>query len=103
MKFNRFTEMLDSALLHSSLAQAAIQSGIEIQPAWGNGAKIFVDGVGPQHFEAPVMDEELRPWHVVLHEANVIEVEEAIAHLPYRFRSLKSAGATLPCDLSLCQ
>jgi len=102
MKFSRFTERLESALLNCRLAQNATRSGVDVQPKWGNGSKIFIEGLGPQHLEEPIMEEELRPWHVILYEADVAQVEEAIVQLPYRFRKVNGRLA-LPNKLSLCQ
>merc|ERR1712061_898354 len=56
--------------------------------------------------EEPSIDENLRPWHVVLHENDVNNLEQTITHLPYRFRALKPnpvGKLYLPNAFSLCQ
>merc|ERR1712032_455942 len=96
--FSRRSPRLDDTVLASGPAITAVASGIDVQPPWANGAKILVEGVGPEHF-----DEVLNPSHLVVYEADEPAVFEALQQLPWNLRKLKpSVGrAVVPSDLSL--
>lgn len=98
LTFNRHPEELERALLLSGPARTARAMGIDVKPGWANGAKVFVDDVGPERF-----DVELGPMNVVLHEADEGAVFEALQALPFNVKRLKSGSgrAFVPNDFSM--
>jgi len=104
LAFSRASTELDTALLQCPLAHDAIAQGVDIQPAWAHGAKIFVDGIGPEKLEAPGLS-HLLPAHVVIKEKHECDLMNALRQLlPYRIMKRKPGGAgkyVVPDDLSL--
>lgn len=69
--------------------------GIEISPAWANGAKIFAP-VTPSDIEEARI-EELCPHHVVLRARQWELLEAALKTIPYKRRPrIKHPEATVP-------
>lgn len=96
LAFSRHTSKLEDALMSSSVAHSAIESGIDIKPALANGAKVFVAGVSRSLLE------DLSSWHVVLHEKDEPTLHAALKSLPYNIRKQKlQSGFHLPEQLSL--
>ena len=58
--------------MQSELADEARACGVDVQPAWGSGAKVLVADVGPEHFELP-----LRAFNVDVAEKDVSRLEQA--------------------------
>lgn len=84
--FNRHPEVLVSALMSSRPAQLARNQGVDIEPAWVNHAKVFVAGLGPQHFSACPGGMQLAASHLVIHAEHEAEIDAALQHLPYRVK-----------------
>lgn len=84
LHFNRDQRAFDEVLLQSSVARRAEADGIEIKPAWAKGAKIFVAGVGPEHFSEVHI--ELRARYVVALEDDVPLIESIVGVLPSHLR-----------------
>lgn len=102
MVFSRCSPELDEALLASGPALAAAERGAELQPPWAHGAKVLVEGLLPEHVEAPFA-EVLLPRHVIVREEDVDGILAALQHLPYSVRKLKPevGRPLLPDDLAL--
>eukprot|EP00931_Biecheleriopsis_adriatica_P060668 TRINITY_DN36444_c0_g1_i1.p1 TRINITY_DN36444_c0_g1~~TRINITY_DN36444_c0_g1_i1.p1 ORF type:complete len:655 (-),score=103.89 TRINITY_DN36444_c0_g1_i1:44-2008(-) len=81
LTFSRDPKELDIALLGSDLAVEARGAGAELQLAWANGSKIFIPGVGPEHF-----DMALCPRHVVIRASDEDAVLELLQQLPSNIR-----------------
>lgn len=91
-KFSRPSPELDEALLQSAPARAAAARGVDVQPAWANGAKIFVDEVDePGVLDPQVLGNsgEFVPSHVVIYEEEEEGLHSALRGLPYKTRKLK--------------
>jgi len=88
LTFSRETRELEDAALASSPALRAAATGVELKPGWGNGAKVLIAGIGPEHIEAPGV-ERLGPQHILVNRHDQAELLEALQHLPYRIRKLK--------------
>jgi hypothetical protein len=103
LTFDRCTKELEDAILASPPAKAALERGVDVKPAWAGGAKIFTSEVTPARFEAPTFEGDLRPWHVVLCEADEPALLKALEQLPVRYKKLKpQQGRTaLPSAFSL--
>jgi len=112
LEFERHPRDLVDALLASSPARSAAEDGVDIQPSWANGAKIFVRGLGPDSCSLPC-NKPFCASHVVVREEEEADIHEALKDLPYRLRKLKvSTGrlqttvpmgtAPFPNDPSLC-
>jgi len=103
LEFNRYPKELEDALLMSSVADAARQRGVEVQPDWAHGAKVFVDGLQPDMVDAPLAHGELKPWHVIVYESDETELQHALQPLPYRVKKLKPGvgRSIVPQELSL--
>jgi len=104
LEFARDPAGFDSALLTSEVACSAAERGAELQPDWAHGAKIFVEGVGPEHFDA-----DLCPRHVFVFAEDEASVHAALRQLPYNFRPRPKPGvgrrevsgfAALECSVS---
>lgn len=86
LTFARQTQDLEQALLESPLARDAAWP---VQPDWARGAKIFVN-VEPHVLQAMLpQGHVLKPWHVLLREADEEALNAAIEHLPEPVRRLK--------------
>merc|ERR1711862_322045 len=105
LAFNRFREDVEKALLESLVARRAVARGLNIQPDWAGGAKVFVQGLGPENFEAPTIVGELRPWHVVVLEEEEEGILSALEELPHRYVKLNSSSGrrVVPNMLSLME
>jgi len=92
LTFGRDGQDLDDAVTSSRPARRALSSGADLKPAWANGAKVLVPGMGPGvAAEARV---HLEPRHVVVFACDVAEVLDALTSLPSRGRPrLKPVGA----------
>eukprot|EP00747_Dinoflagellata_sp_TGD_P030219 gnl/TRDRNA2_/TRDRNA2_134476_c2_seq1.p1 gnl/TRDRNA2_/TRDRNA2_134476_c2~~gnl/TRDRNA2_/TRDRNA2_134476_c2_seq1.p1 ORF type:complete len:355 (-),score=60.16 gnl/TRDRNA2_/TRDRNA2_134476_c2_seq1:111-1109(-) len=101
MTFNRINRELDEALHNSSVAEAAKARGVDVRPPWANGAKIFAEGVGPEHFDAPFASDGPRPWHLVIREEDSDEINHVLSLLPHSIRRTKPGLQPLPEELSL--
>merc|ERR1712032_312946 len=87
--FSRASRQLDEALLNSQLARDALARGIDTRPSWAYGAKIFVDGMGPETLKAPCLP-QLMPSHVVIYEEDEDDLMKALRQLlPYRIMKRK--------------
>jgi len=102
LAFDRLTRDLENALLASPTACSAVARGIEVQPSWAGGAKIFAEGVCPERIDVPLHDGILKPWHVVVREQDEDELLAALGDLPVRLKKLKprAGRAVFPSDLS---
>lgn len=106
LEFNRGTKELEVAILEAPPARRASQLGVDIQPKWANGAKVFVAGIEPDDFEAAGVT--FRPRHVVICEAESDELLQALGDLRFRIRKLKGGcgkrvmrkGSAASSDLS---
>jgi len=81
---SRNPEATRQALLTSEVAAEASAVGLDIEPAWAKGAKIFV----PISEEDVPADLELRPYHVLVSEEHVPRIKAALATLPCKQRPL---------------
>jgi hypothetical protein len=95
LKFSRDSPKLDEALLRSAPARAAAERGVETQPNWAHGAKVFVEGFGPEALDAPSLMSggRLLPSHVVIYEEDEAALMAALRHLAYRVKKLKPGTA----------
>jgi len=84
IEFSRDQQAFDHALLNSPPAARALASGGALQPAWANGAKIFVPAIC--HEDVQEAGVELRPRHVVAYEADLPEILHALEQLPSQSR-----------------
>lgn len=97
LTFSRHTKDWSDAVLSSDPARTALACGVEVQLTWANGAKIFVEDVGPQDFE-----DDLAAYHVVVYARDELAIFEALRTLSYNVRKLKASGrSVLPNDLSM--
>jgi len=71
-------------LMQSDLAAKARKEGIDIQPEWACGAKVFVSNVMAEYFHPP-----LAAYHVVIHPSDEPSIHSALQHLPWNFRRIK--------------
>jgi len=78
--FGRCPREFDEVLLACQVAKRLAARGVDIRPAWANGAKILVEGVLPEHVDKP-----LDSKHVVVHIKDEADVWHALGGLPYRF------------------
>lgn len=103
LEFSRHPQELEYALLTSSVADAARSQGIEIQPEWARGAKIFVKGFGPDQLDEPLANGQLKPWHVIVYESDEADLHAALQCLPVRVKKLKPGigRSIVPQELSL--
>lgn len=86
LTFARQTPELEQALLASRLAANAAWV---VKPDWARGAKIFTN-IEPQALMPQLPSWlDLKPWHVVVHEADESSLAADIAHLAEPVRRLK--------------
>jgi len=104
LTFSRHPARLTDSLLSSPPAQTAVSRGVELQPAWANGGKVFVEGVSAELF-----DEELSAYQVVIREEDEPAIWASLEHLPYNVRKLKPGvgwscppGRFTQFDISSC-
>eukprot|EP00930_Biecheleria_cincta_P093478 TRINITY_DN8387_c0_g1_i1.p1 TRINITY_DN8387_c0_g1~~TRINITY_DN8387_c0_g1_i1.p1 ORF type:complete len:651 (-),score=100.65 TRINITY_DN8387_c0_g1_i1:289-2241(-) len=90
LRFSRNPGEFDAVLLNCDVALEAAERGAELKPPWGNGAKIFVEGVEPADF-----DMELSPSHVVVREEDKDRILDALRALPYDSRPRLKPGQSL--------
>mmetsp|Transcript_158760 Transcript_158760/g.281447 ORF Transcript_158760/g.281447 Transcript_158760/m.281447 type:complete len:803 (+) Transcript_158760:52-2460(+) len=104
LQFSRHPKVLEDALLQSAPARTAVERGVDIQPSWSNGAKIFVEGISLQNLEEALGDDELRPRHLVILEEDEQDIYAALDHLPYNIKKLKPGvgRSMVPTSLELC-
>jgi hypothetical protein len=88
-EFSRHPRKLEEAIMASAVAHSAQERGVDVQPAWANGAKVFVDDFTAEDLNEPWHANGLRPYHVVLYEADEDALTDALKHLPYGIRKLK--------------
>lgn len=88
LTFQRYSPLLQEALLKSVPALAAIEQGIDVQPEWANGGKVFITAE-LEDLRSVLGDAQLRPWHLLIHEKDEVKIFDAIDHLPYTFKKLK--------------
>lgn len=106
LSFNRHPQCFDEVLLTSSFAKRKMDEGIEIQPLWANGAKIFVPHLTASDLEECRMDPCVR--HVVVKEEDEIEIHAILEAIPYKRRPRLKSGMprmVIPAnsDLSMFQ
>mmetsp|Transcript_142376 Transcript_142376/g.454281 ORF Transcript_142376/g.454281 Transcript_142376/m.454281 type:complete len:278 (+) Transcript_142376:1183-2016(+) len=102
--FNRDDFAFDEALLASAVAHRAANRGVDVKPAWANGAKIFVPGIGAEELAEVHIDP--RPRYVVALASDQEELLKALTAIPSRRRPrLKPTGPVLavptPGDIAL--
>lgn len=85
LTFARHSQDLERALLDSPPARAVVQP----QPSWAGGAKIFVEMSSEALNVVLPPGLVLKPWHVVLLEADEVQLLSAIRHLHEPLRRLK--------------
>jgi len=91
LTFNRLTQELERSLLASPLATRIANP----TPGWANGAKIFA-ALDQEMLSALLpTGHVLRPWNVVIREADEQAFFVAISHLPEPLRRLKSGVGRL--------
>jgi len=84
LEFSRDPPTFDAVLLNSSLAQQIKLEGVDVQPDWANGAKVFVHNLQPDMVEETHV--ELKRRHVILYEEDEGHVLSALDTLPSRTR-----------------
>lgn len=90
LSFNRHPQCFDEMLLGSSFARGMMDQGIDIQPLWANGAKIFVPNLTASDLEECRMDPCVR--HVVIWEEDEAEIHAILDALPYKRRPRLKPG-----------
>jgi len=85
-------EVFRRLLLESELAAEAQAEGVEIEPEWAQGAKIFVR-ISREDLQSEI---DLRPYHVVVYEADVPRVDEILRTLSCKQRPLVKSTEILP-------
>jgi hypothetical protein len=101
LTFSRHNDELDKVILSSSPATDLIRNGKIVQPPWANGAKVLVGDVDPD-----VVDVDLCPRHVLVHEEDRDFLLVLLASLPYKVRPRLKPGcglARVPSETSLLQ
>lgn len=88
LTFSRGTSKLEKALLASPAAKSAARSGIDVKPRWANGAKVLTDV--RVHTFLSMRQMALRPWHVLVSDADEEAVLQSLNHLPHSERRLRS-------------
>jgi len=83
--------MLENALLTSSIAQAARDRGVEVQPAWAHGAKVFVDGLVEEKLDElfTQVEGQLCASQVFVYSKDRAQLFEDLSTLPYNIKKLK--------------
>jgi len=95
LSFGHFTQQLNEALLTSPVAAQAGRQGVELQPTWAGGAKVFV-AMSTEALRAALPAElVLKPWHVVVYEQDMDLLFQALQHLPHGFRRM---NGQMPLD-----
>lgn len=84
LSFNRHPQYFDEMLLGSCFARRMICEGVDIQPLWAYGAKIFVPHLTASDLEECRMDPCVR--HVVVREEDEPEIHAILAAIPYKKR-----------------
>lgn len=84
LAFSRHPDEFIEALLNSPPARAAITAGVNIQPEWAKGGRVFAENVHPELF-----DHELCVYHVVIYERDEQALFAALTDLPYNTKKLK--------------
>lgn len=82
LHIGRMPQQASNALLSSDLAAAVRAEGLEVEPEWANGAKVFV----PIAAEDIPADVTLRPWHVLVREEDRPRIDEILRTLRCRER-----------------
>jgi len=91
LTFNRLTQELERSLLGSPLASRVANP----MPDWASGAKIFAALDKETLLELLPTGHVLRPWNVVIREADEQALLVAISQLPEDLRRLKSVVGRL--------
>jgi pentatricopeptide repeat protein len=78
--------------MQSELAKAADANGIDIEPAWANGAKVFAF-VALAHFPSDFPPSALRPYHVIAAKGDVSRVKAVLDGLRCKERPLLKRGS----------
>lgn len=90
LTFSRNPQELENAILNSPVAQQKRQEGVELKPAWANGAKVLLQGVRPERLDSTTGS--LRPWHVIVAEEDEDSLLASLQHLRYVIRKLRPDG-----------
>jgi len=85
-------EVFRRLLLESEFAAEARAEGVEIEPEWAQGAKIFVR-ISAEDLGSEI---DLRSYHVVIHEVDVPRVHEILRTLSCKQRPLVKSTCILP-------
>merc|ERR1712032_474815 len=80
LEFGRDPPAFNEALLNSGLAQQMASLGVDVQPSWANGAKVFVHNLRPE------MVQPLRSRHVVVYPEDQEDIIDALSVIPSRTR-----------------
>jgi len=94
LRFSSHRSALHDALLNSDLAQEAMSRGIEIQPSWAIGAKVFVEIAA----SALPEDFELQPDHVVVISIDIPRIQDVLRSLPYKQRPKMKESCAVMLD-----
>lgn len=101
MQFNKISLDFTNAICDSPVAVSLLTRGVDISPAWANGAKILVDGLTPLMMEegAPSFDpSSLRRSHIVVLENYEEDVMNSVRALSYRKRPRPKTVQFMTCQ-----
>jgi hypothetical protein len=105
LSFSRFSDMLESALLSSSPAEVARARGVDVQPSWARGAKIFVEDICVESLDPALLD-MLTPSRALIYEDDIEDLLREFREdkqLPYRVFKVKPLDRmpAVPEEMSL--
>lgn len=90
LSFNRHPREFEDMLLSSSFARQKKDEGIDVQPLWAHGAKIFVSDLTSSDLEECRIDPDVR--HVVVRDEDEAEIHAILEAIPYKRRPRLKPG-----------
>jgi len=96
VQLNRTSAEIREVLLQSELALESKAMGIDVEPPWANGAKMFMF-VSSCHFPTDFPSSNLQRYHIILKKEDLPRLEIALRALPCKRRPLlKNSEANEP-------
>eukprot|EP00747_Dinoflagellata_sp_TGD_P127459 gnl/TRDRNA2_/TRDRNA2_174407_c0_seq1.p1 gnl/TRDRNA2_/TRDRNA2_174407_c0~~gnl/TRDRNA2_/TRDRNA2_174407_c0_seq1.p1 ORF type:complete len:365 (+),score=42.03 gnl/TRDRNA2_/TRDRNA2_174407_c0_seq1:128-1096(+) len=101
LHLNSFSPSFIGALKRSPLGLSLAERGVELQPDWAHGALVLVENLSPEMmWHAGVVPSKLRPWNVVLLEADLAHLNAVLQSLPCRQRPRMRPSKTTSFSLA---
>jgi len=85
--FSRTPAEFHQALGDSAFAKRFLDAGQTLQPAWANGAFIFVEGLVENDLIAAKLEFPLQPWHVVLKDGDEQQIFSILNSLKLKYQA----------------